>query len=719
MSGRAGLHECIGNIFGIMVAAMVCLMMTGRSGAEVDAITSAASIRSLSRDEAARSLPVRITGTVVLQIGRGRVFNIHDGSECVAVHYFKALDQGFWQGAALDEAATRPGSYVQIEGITDPAGYVPVIVPKTISVLGQRPLPMAKRVPFERLIAGSETSQLVELEGVVQGARKLATGFGMELMINGHLCDVKVQNKYGLDPARLVDARIRISGCASVIFNLRSEAVGIRLLVQNQDRIEILRPPPSDPFLAPRVPLRGLLPFSRDNDRFHRKMTHGVVSFVQAGEFFFMQDGGTGVRVDAPGTEVRVGDLVDVSGFVDTSLGIASLEGAVSRTLDKGFVTQAVEVAGGQLLKPPVNSPIEPVSPVDHYGALVRLTGIVRNYEWLDEESSARMRIDTAGCSFDVRFPRECLNKPEPWPIGAEVAVTGVCEPRLDSAASPLKFPITTGFTLWSRSPDDVVIFRTPSWWTPSRLAIALGGSLVVLVLSLAWTWTLRRKVSQQMGIISDKLRGQAVSEERNRMARDLHDTLEQMLAGVSLQLDDVEESIREDQKAALQSADRARRMLEFTRTEARRSVWDLRSQVLESQGLEAAIRAMVESALRSNRPVIEFTVNGRLPDLAAMESYNLLHMCQEALANAIKHAAASRICISLETSDATIVLRITDNGSGFSPGMLERSDRPHFGVLGMRERAARISANLSIEGEPGKGCEVTIQLLRGKPMNS
>jgi signal transduction histidine kinase len=270
---------------------------------------------------------------------------------------------------------------------------------------------------------------------------------------------------------------------------------------------------------------------------------------------------------------------------------------------------------------------------------------------------------------------------------------------------------IVDDFSLWLRTPQDVQVLKAAPWWTSTRLGWTLAGTIIVLVLVLGWVGLLRRQVAHQMKIISEKLRGEAVSTERNRMARDLHDTLEQQLAGVALQLDGAEETIREDPVAASEAVVLARRMLRHTRLEARRSVWDLRSQVLEKQGLPAALRALAESAAGQSGPETTVQVTGESRGLTAAVEFQLLRVAQEALANATKHAAAKRIVISLETTPEATRLRISDDGKGFAPGALTHTEETHFGVLGMQERAARIGAELSIVGTPGAGCVVTLNL--------
>jgi signal transduction histidine kinase len=672
----------------------------------------------LSREEAEKGLPVKIRGTVVLQIGKGRVFNIHDGRECIAVHFFKAQEQALWKSPAPPPTVTEYGADVEIEGITGPAGYVPVIIPTRIHRVGTGMVPPARRVSMERLISGSEVSQYVEVEGVIQNVLPLSgNNAEMSIVVEGQTCDIKIHNAAKLDPDAYVDARVRIRGCSSPIFNLRSEATGIRLIVQDPQHIEILRPPPKDPFLAPRVPLKGLLPFAREPEVFHRKVTQGVVNFALPGKFFFLQEGNAGVRVDSPGAVVRVGDAVEVAGFVETSRHIASLTGAVARRTGKGEVPAPVPVSASQLLNPTVANPLEPVTKQDHFGSLVRLSGTIRNNEWDDANRQVRLLVDSDGTLFTAVIP-----DPDPdhaphtrWAEGSAIDISGVCELEFEPGEKGAKSPVVTGFKLWSRDPADIVVLHAPSWWTPLRLSVALGGSLAVLALALVWASALRLQVKRQMAVISHKLQNEAVIEERNRMARDLHDTLEQQLAGVSLQLDDIQETVREDPRAAQDALDLARRMLDFTRTEARRSVWDLRSQILELHGLETAIRAMAESGSHLSRPIIQVNVTGEPRRLPAADSYNLLRMCQESLANALKHAHAGRIDITIEYLPEEVRLTVSDDGQGLAPGMLEHSANPHFGVLGMRERARKIGAALKIDGNPGAGCTVSI-VLPAKP---
>jgi len=702
------------NIFSRIFAGClsVILMCTPlRADDESRVLTSVAEIRGLSGEEAAKGLPVQLRATVTfLNYGDGW-FKVHDGEEGISVGLEIAKKRGIWTGRFARTENTL-GAVLEIEGITGPGSYSPVIIPTRIRRVGTAPLPEARRVSMEQLISGSEVSQRVEVEGVVWGAKRMADGrLGLDLMVEGHLCEVEFMRDTGIEPNQLVDARVRLRGFSRPITNFRSEAVRIRLTVPSIEDLEVLRKPPPDAFDSPRVPLKDLLSFSRVPDRFYRKVTRGVVNFVMPGEFFFLQEGTAGVRVESTSTNVQVGDLVEVAGFVDNSRSIAQLTDAVARRVGKGTLPAAELVTVNELLLPAIARLSSPISEKDYAGGLVRLRGLITEVEWREHEALLNLFLVSEGHRFRASLPSPREPAAGLWSVGSEVEVTGVCDLEFKLIGAGVPGTIVSDFSLWLRTPQDVRVLRAAPWWTSARLGLLLAGTCVVLALVLGWVGLLRRQVARQMGLIGEQLRGEAVSDERNRLARDLHDSLEQQLAGVALQLDGAEEIITEDPAAASQAVSLARRMLRHTRLEARRSVWDLRSQVLEMQGLPAALQALAEGISARSGPAVAVQVTGEYRELPAGVEFQLLRVAQESLANAIKHSGAKRIVISLEITPEAIRLRISDDGLGFAPGALTHSESPHFGVLGMQERAAKIGAELSIVGTPGAGCVVTLSL--------
>ena len=684
--------------------------MPAHAEEELKVLTSVAEIRELSREDADKGLPVHLRGTVIYRSGGGAFINVHDGTQSATVQLFRAEDRKIWAaGNRMPAKENQPGAVLEIEGVTAFAGYTPVVLPIRAKCVGTSPLPEPLRPSMEQLISGTLVSQRVEIEGVVQRAVRFPDGrFELNIIAGGHLCLVSLLEPGTLDPNQLVDARVRVRCCSNPGFNLRSEAINIRLLCQGVADLDVIEAPLADPFDAPGVLLDQLLPFSTKRDRYHRKVTRGIVNFVMPGQFFFIQQGETGVRVDSTSAVVEVGDLVEVAGFVETSRTLASMRDALARSIGHQALPAAKSVTAAQILEPIIADPREPVSDEDYSGRLVSLQGVIQKIEPSTDGIPHTFFISSGSEVFSAFLDARAAAD---WVEGSSVEVTGVCELEFKPGVLRRKLTGISGFNLWLRSPQDIRVLSVPSWWTPRRLAFASGGLGGVLLLALGWVAVLRRQVRRQMGVISGRLRVEAVNEERNRIARDLHDTLEQQLVGVALQLDGTEKIISPDNEPALESVRIAGRMLRHTRLEARRSVWDLRSRVLETEGLGAALRALAANIGGSEGPSVEVQITGENHKLPLGADFQLLSIAQEALANAFKHAQAKHIFISLESTAEITRLSVRDDGCGFTPGMLDRTDLPHFGVLGMRERADRIGADLSITGAPGAGCMVTLTL--------
>ncbi len=679
---------------------------------EVNPLEQVAKIRSLSREEATKRRPVKLKGTVVYKARGGRTFIIHDGTEGISVHLFRAKELGVWKGGRPRESENEVGALIEIEGVTGPAGYSPVIIPERFRRLGAGVMPEPRRVSMERLISGSEVSQRVLVEGVVQRSVLVEDGkWAMTVVVEGHPCEVDFQSAQGFDSSRTLDARVQVRGFSSPVFNLRSESTRMRLLAWGVEDVSVIEPPPAEPFAGRKLPLNGLLPFSKEPDRFRRKVTSGVVNFAWPGRFFFLQDDHAGLLVESASKDLRVGDHVEAAGFVEVANGIAALTEAVTRRVGTAEAPRAMAVSASELLLPEITGRVEAVVDVDHFGRLVEIRGGLRQIERRSREGHWTLFLTSGGEVFRANLPMPNVTWQPPWQVGSEVAIRGVCEPEFTPRKPGTNSPTISGFHLWLRNPGDVTITKAAPWWTPGRLWLALGGIGLVLAFALIWNLLLHRKVDEQMTVISSKLRSETIHYERNRLARDLHDTLEQQLVGVALQLDDAEQIIRHDPKAASEIVTLARRMLRHTRSEARRSVWDLRSEVLETEGLGPALEILAQGVASPSGPVVGVRIDPNYSSFPLDTEFQLFRVAQEALANALKHARAKRILIALESNGETTRLTISDDGEGFSAVALNRSDGSHFGVLGMYERAERIGGKLTIVRNSDGGCSVTLVL--------
>jgi signal transduction histidine kinase len=212
-----------------------------------------------------------------------------------------------------------------------------------------------------------------------------------------------------------------------------------------------------------------------------------------------------------------------------------------------------------------------------------------------------------------------------------------------------------------------------------------------------------------------DQAREAGVRDERQRMAREIHDTLAQGLTGIITQLQAAEDADRATWRRHVEAATQlARESLQ----EARRSVHALRPESLDSEGLAAerlseAVAGVARRWSKLQEVEAEFTTTGTARPLPADAEVALLRTAQEALANVAKHANASRVGVTLSYLEHEVALDVRDDGQGF--GQRSTGSPPAsaggFGLMGMRERIEALSGDLQIESEPGAGTAISARI--------
>ena len=238
-----------------------------------------------------------------------------------------------------------------------------------------------------------------------------------------------------------------------------------------------------------------------------------------------------------------------------------------------------------------------------------------------------------------------------------------------------------------------------------------------------AWFYTLVLAALVVMVFLLQKrrlLRAQrefnAVLGERNRIAREIHDTLAQGYVGISVQLEVLAELLRMSKaEAAAKHLDLTRGYVREGLADARQSIWALRSQDSGETTLPVRLRRIVEGE-DGNGLEARFSIFGAYRPLPPGTEREILRVAQEAIHNVKKHAGAKQLLVQLDYGPAAIALEVRDDGGGFAPdrelqAVLERDGSGHYGLTGMKERAAAIGGKLEVASEPGAGTTVRLEV--------
>jgi signal transduction histidine kinase len=606
------------------------------------------------------------------------------------------------------------GSVVEVRGDLVAGFFAPRVQAREIVVLGRAALPAPVRVGAEEFLSGRFDSRRVEVEGVVRSAARDDTMAPPQLVLRvatpaGPIEAVVLGYNPG-DGPRLIDATVRVRGVCVAWDNGRLQLRGFRVGVNDTADVIVVRPADPDPFRAPLVSPIGMTRYRPEGVDTHRVRLRGVTTRSDPADATIIQVGAVGVRVRATGPPPRPGDEVEAVGFPEAD-GIATdLGNAVVRVVGRG--------------RPPDPMPMSPADPFAKYVTdnlylrLVRVRGELKLTE--RTRDGVRLYLERDGVAFQAEFPPgEPAAGVDDLRPGCELELTGVCELRPPPRTLRLDGR-PDGFVLLLRYPTDVVVTRPGPWLTPARLRTALGVAAAAAALAVAWALALRRLVARRTAQLVREVAARhdvevetrAVAAERVRVAAELHDTLEQSLTGVALQL----------QAAALAGGGRpdraadhltlARTLLDRGRHELRASVQDLRAGgSVPTDSLPAELDEVARGMSSRSGPAVAVLVSGEPRPLPEHVAHQALRVAQEAITNAAKHADATTVAVRLEYARDALTLSVQDDGRGFDPAAAGGGDAGHYGLTGMRDRAKKLNADLAVRSAPGSDTTVTLRV--------
>lgn len=594
----------------------------------------------------------------------------------------------------------RPGNFVEV--VSNPGWFQPTdaLFADNLFVLGSGAMPTPIRHPAEDLLPKRGEGTWIELDGIV---RSVSANGLMEVKSRGEIFTVAIAGAQSAQLREYIDAEVRARGV--VAYPNERERL---LLVPSTGDLEIATHPTADPFNGAVESTQAFTSEGLLNQSRHRTRLAGIVTYSDQG-IVYLQDDFGGARVELEtSSSLTLGASVEVAGFPDWGD-------------DDGLVLRHASVqvkSGGPGVRPIMVSP-DDAARGRHAFQLIRVRAVVaRSLSTADGEP---LELEANQRVFRVALPglRSSIGD---VPLGSLVEITGVnikeagLLQRLQNRNASLSI---LPLRLLLRSPADFVVLRKPSWWMLRRTLIAVSIITLVAVISLVWVHRLRQRVQQrtaELAATMDKLqkeaRMSATLAERDRLAGEIHDSLEQGLNGLILHLESTASldacppEVRSKLKLACN-------MASFSRTEVQYAVWELQSPTLEGSELPMAVGKIVRHiAAESLQSAVK--VEGEPRRLASVVEHHLLRIVQEALNNTVKHASARNVAITLSYEAAAIVLSVADDGCGFDPDQVRTGGLGHFGLRSLRSRVGKIRGTLEIISAPGKGATVRVSVPLG-----
>ena len=345
-----------------------------------------------------------------------------------------------------------------------------------------------------------------------------------------------------------------------------------------------------------------------------------------------------------------------------------------------------------------------------HHGRTLRIVGVVRA-RFDTEQGDTRLHLETHGILLPVLLSDTAgIDK---FTLGSKIAVLGVYVAEFDPWRRNATFPEIRSALLVPRSSRDIVVLEPPSWWTPERAVATVALLLAVILLSFVVIALMKRilirRERELEREISARLGYALKTEERTRLAIELHDSLSQTMSGVSMRIDAAKRALATNAERALNHLEIGAKTLKNCREELKNCLWDLRNNTIDEPIAGEAIRRTLLPFGDAAKIVIRFNVPRELISDNTMHA--IIRIVRELVTNAIRHGGAKTIRIAGERENGRLRLSVQDDGRGFAPEEAPGIGLGHFGLEGIRERIASLGGSITVNSAPGKGCKIRITL--------
>jgi hypothetical protein len=458
-------------------------------------ITTARQAHHLPIDQARHGYPVRLHAVVTY-------YDTFIDNRFAAMFVKDSTESVFVSAPLVPLLPIRPGSIVDLEAVTSPGDFAPMLEFRKLTVVGHTSLPRdGKPISFPRLRSGADDGQWVEIEGVVRSVTFSGGNVSLELTLRDGDIRAMTVKQDGVDYARLVDAIVRIQGHATPISNQNRQMIGATLLFPGVETLTIDKPAPPDPFSLPVQAIDQLLRYSGGDEFIHRAHVRGSLTVQWPGRLVCVHDDGHGLCVQTTETTAfNPGDVIDIAGFPSHSESGVTFIDSIVRKASAGPDRVPPLVTAGKILAESRDS------------EFVRIdASLIGNDPASDDPV---IMVSSGPYIFPAVLPKGSALPP--WKEGSRLRLTGVTSIHHDLE----KFMHWDGtqrprnFRLLLQSPASVEVLEQPSWWTARHALIVLSIVFAGTLAALCWVVVLTRRTRRQTGIIRVQLEQTAALKE-------------------------------------------------------------------------------------------------------------------------------------------------------------------------------------------------------------